>query len=154
MTDTNTNANADTHADRNADTATNTDTRAAFDAAIDTVEGGYEFLLAYAAQGRRSDRDAGASQGPRPRLEAMVAALTALPACAREIAAEGDRLARGSEFFDAFERDAAVAAAAIGLVLARADIGSQLVDNLNASIHLRAVLTDIFLLDEALRPQA
>lgn len=28
---------------------------------------------------------------------------------------------------------------------------SQLIDNLNASIHLRALLTDIFLLDETLQ---
>ena len=28
---------------------------------------------------------------------------------------------------------------------------SQLVDNLNASIHLRALLTDLFLIDEALK---
>jgi hypothetical protein len=27
------------------------------------------------------------------------------------------------------------------------------VDNLNASIHLRALLTDLFLIDEILRPQ-
>jgi hypothetical protein len=30
-------------------------------------------------------------------------------------------------------------------------IGSQLIDNLNASIHLRAVLTDMFLVGEILR---
>jgi hypothetical protein len=29
-------------------------------------------------------------------------------------------------------------------------IGSQLVDNLNASMHLRALLTDLFLIDEAI----
>jgi hypothetical protein len=29
-------------------------------------------------------------------------------------------------------------------------ICSQLVDNLNASIHLRALLTDLFLIDEAI----
>jgi hypothetical protein len=36
-------------------------------------------------------------------------------------------------------------------VLARRSIGSQMIDNLNASIHLRALLTDLFLLDEALK---
>ena len=41
---------------------------------------------------------------------------------------------------------------ALRLVLARSDISSQLVDNLNASIHLRALLTDLFVVDEALRP--
>ena len=35
-----------------------------------------------------------------------------------------------------------------------ASISSQLVDNLNASIHLRALLTDLFLIDEILKPNA
>jgi len=37
------------------------------------------------------------------------------------------------------------------LVLAQKSISSQLVDNLNASIHVRALLTDVFLIDEALK---
>ena len=52
-------------------------------------------------------------------------------------------------FLDAVKRDAAVAQGAIGLVLDRAAIGSLLVDNLNATIHLRALLTDLFLVDQA-----
>jgi hypothetical protein len=56
-------------------------------------------------------------------------------------------------FFNALDRDAAIAVAAVRLVLAQSAISSQLVDNLNASIHLRAVLTDIFLLDEAFKPK-
>ncbi len=35
------------------------------------------------------------------------------------------------------------------LVLTQPTISSQLVDNLNASIHLRSLLTDLFLIDEA-----
>ena len=122
--------------------------RERFDTAIDAIEGGYEMLLAYAAQGRHTDR--GAAQGPRPRLEAMASALGELPGLARAVAAEADAAAAkdGDAFFDALARDATVAAAAVKLVLRRPDIGSQLIDNLNASIHLRAVLTDIFLLDE------
>ena len=53
-------------------------------------------------------------------------------------------------FLDAVRRDAAVAQGAIGLVLDRPAIGSLLVDNLNASIHLRALLTDLFLIDQAI----
>jgi len=41
--------------------------------------------------------------------------------------------------------------AAVRLVLAQPSIGSQIVDNLNASSHVRAVLTDLFLLDDALK---
>ena len=47
--------------------------------------------------------------------------------------------------------DALKAGAALRLVLAQPAISSQLIDNLNASIHLRALLTDIFLLDESLK---
>ena len=54
-------------------------------------------------------------------------------------------------FVDVLERDARDASAAIRLVLAQPAIGSQLVDNLNASIHLRALLTDLFLIDEVLK---
>jgi hypothetical protein len=49
------------------------------------------------------------------------------------------------------DRDARDAQAAVRLVLAQPVISSQLVDNLNASIHLRALLTDLFLIDEALK---
>jgi hypothetical protein len=54
-------------------------------------------------------------------------------------------------FADVLDRDAASTRAAVRLALAHPSIGSQLVDNLNGSIHLRAVLTDLFLLDESTR---
>ena len=37
------------------------------------------------------------------------------------------------------------------LGLAQPSISSQLIDNLNASIHVRALLTDLFLIDEILK---
>ena len=37
--------------------------------------------------------------------------------------------------------------------LGQRSISSQLVDNLNASMHIRALLTDIFLIDEVLKSQ-
>jgi hypothetical protein len=122
--------------------------RERLEAAIDAIEGGYEMLLAYAAQGRHTDR--GAPQGPRPRLTAMVEALVVLPELARAVVAEtqAGAVTEGAAFLEALERDAFIAAAALRLVLRQPDISSQLIDNLNASIHLRAVLTDIFLLDE------
>jgi len=43
------------------------------------------------------------------------------------------------------------AQAAVRLVLAQPSITSPLVDNLNASIHVRAMLTDLFLVDEVLK---
>ncbi len=49
------------------------------------------------------------------------------------------------------EHDVRAARGAIGLVLSRARISSLLVDNLNASVHLRALLTDLFLIEQALK---
>jgi hypothetical protein len=56
-------------------------------------------------------------------------------------------------FFKVLGRDADDSLAAIELVLAQPAIGSQLIDNLNASIHLRALLTDLFLVSEIVETQ-
>jgi hypothetical protein len=56
-------------------------------------------------------------------------------------------------FLAVLDRDARDSLAAIDLVLAQPAISSQLVDNLNASIHLRALLTDLFLVGEIVRKQ-
>jgi hypothetical protein len=53
-------------------------------------------------------------------------------------------------FFDVLGRDAHHALVAAELVLAQPDISSQLIDNLNASMHVRALLTDLFLITEIL----
>ena len=54
-------------------------------------------------------------------------------------------------FIQMLERDAQAAQAAVRLALAQPAISSQLVDNLNASIHIRTLLTDLFLVDEILK---
>jgi hypothetical protein len=59
-----------------------------------------------------------------------------------------------ADFLAAVDTDARVAHGAISLVLSRPAISSLLVDNLNASIHVRAVLTDLFLVDQALKTGA
>lgn len=126
------------------------------EARIDRIEAGYEFLLAYAAQGRTTDRGAGAGREVREHLGRMAEALDGLgrliAGTVRERDAATAETARA--FLDAIAADAEVARGAILLVLAQPDIGSQLVDNLNASIHLRALLTDLFVVDEALKRKA
>jgi hypothetical protein len=127
--------------------------KAELDRRIDAIESGYEFLLAYAAQGRDTDRGPGSGRNVREFLQGMESGLVGLGAVVRVCAAaRGEEwVAAGGAFFDAVERDADTALAAVRLVLAQPDISSQLVDNLNASIHLRALLTDLFIVDEALK---
>lgn len=118
---------------------------------IEVIESGYEFLLAYAAQGRRDETGSDVRQA----LTDMYQALEGLGSVARQ---EGQALSGSTSssfevepFFEALERDSRTARAAIGLVLGRPRIPSLLIDNLNASVHLRALLTDLFLLDQALK---
>lgn len=109
------------------------------DERCNAVEECYEFMLAYAAQGLAND--AGGSP-IREFLRKAVAALTGIA----EVVDAG-------AFRAVVERDARDSLAAIELVLAQPAISSQLIDNLNASIHLRALLTDLFLLDEIVKLQ-
>ena len=129
------------------------DARADLEERIEAIENGYEFMLAYAAQGRETDKGAAAGRNVREYLERMDAALAGLgrvvAACAHDV---DPKLAKASAaFLAAVEADAMIAQGAIRLVLARSDISSQLVDNLNATIHLRALLTDLFVVDEGLK---
>ena len=119
------------------------------------IEEAYEFMLAYAAQGLASDAGSSAGSQVRGFLSRLDAALDGVAEVFRAVVA-GEQ-PPGADQYQAFigvlERDAHAAQAAVRLVLAQPGISSQLVDNLNASIHLRALLTDIFLVDEVLKTQ-
>jgi hypothetical protein len=117
-----------------------------------TIETCYEFTLSYAAQGLPTDGDNPSGKQLRDQLARALEALRGLEASCeahvqQEQAGQADKY---RAFFAVLVRDAASAAAAIDLVLAQPGISSQLIDNLNASIHLRALLTDLFLVTEIL----
>jgi hypothetical protein len=83
--------------------------------------------------------DSRKSAGPR---KAPLEASLGLPEATAQAAAA---------FLKAVSEDAQKAQGAIALVLSRPAISSLLIDNLNASIHLRALLTDLFLVEQALK---
>ena len=120
---------------------------------IDTVEESYEFFLAYAAQGLSGEGAERGSGQVRGFLERMNEALTGMGQAVSRIVRE-EKLTPVESYqgmIDVLERDAASTQAAVQLVLAQSVISSQLIDNFNASIHVRALLTDLFLLDEVLK---
>ena len=125
--------------------------RAELNSRCNAIEECYEFMLAYAAQGL--DGDTGSGSQIRAFLSRSDEALTDLAGFLNRFV---EHLSLESTtpftaFMAVLERDARDAQAAVRLVLAQPAISSQLVDNLNASIHLRALLTDLFLIDEALK---
>ena len=119
-------------------------------ARCDAIEECYEFMLAYAAQGvvdEASSQSAAQLRILMGRAEGALSGLT--DACRLSVEQGGFEPAdRYLAFIDVLDRDARSALAAVRFVTAQGSISSQLVDNLNASIHLRALLTDLFLIDE------
>jgi hypothetical protein len=118
------------------------------------VEECYEFMLAYAAQGVATEGGKSGSQ-IREFLQRAVEALSGL-AEAWVTAVTADAPVAAETYFaflEVLDRDARDSIRAIELVLAQPTISSQLIDNLNASLHLRAALTDLFLLGDIARQQ-
>ena len=120
------------------------------------IEECYEFMLAYAAQGLPGNEGSQKDAQIRDFLERAVNAADGLSktyaSAVRQ--AELNPAEKYRAFLTVLDRDAQDSIAAIELVLAQPSISSQLVDNLNASIHLRALLTDLFLIGEILRKHA
>ena len=114
------------------------------------VEECYEFMLAYAAQGV-SGGDSSQSGGKiREILQRAAESVSGLPDACATMLTDGalEPADKYLAFFAVINRDGRDALAAIELVLAQRAINSQMIDNLNASVHLRALLTDLFLLTD------
>jgi hypothetical protein len=119
------------------------------------IEECYEFMLAYAGQGLAGDEASQASGHVRDYLNRAAEALSGVAeayatAVAREELPSAEQY---QAFLSVLKNDARDSLACVRLVLAQPILSSQLIDNLNASIHLRALLTDLFLIDEILKPQ-
>ena len=125
-------------------------------ASVDIVEETYEFCLAYAAKGVTAYMARTADTQVREQLEKLERALPGLGdvflKVDEDLPEDGRDQYKG--FIEVLRRDAESGRAAVQLVLAQKNITSQMVDNLNGMIHLRALLTDVFLIDEMLRPEA
>ena len=121
---------------------------------INAIEACYEFMLAYAAQGWDiENRKGGGGPSIRGYLEDMITGLQNVAddfenVIAADVPDNKDAL---NDYVSVLRNDAEKSLKAATLVLGLPSIGSQVIDNLNASIHMRAMLTDIFLLDEAIQ---
>jgi hypothetical protein len=121
-------------------------------ARTDAIEEAYEFFLAYASQGLSTE--SGAGHQIREQLQKFDRALGGLGEfLTAHVGDLGLDVAAFAGFIGVIERDARDAQAAVRMVLAQPAISSQVIDNLNASIHVRALLTDLFLIDEILQTQ-
>lgn len=122
---------------------------AAMRGAFDRIEESYEFMLAYAAQGRkRETEESGGESQIRRYLKRFSAALDDLEK-ALDQGLEGPS---GAAFHDRFRADLAVVRSILAILLARPSITSDMIDNTNGLIAVRSLLTNIFFTDQAILP--
>ena len=116
---------------------------------IEHIEEAYEFMLAYAAQGR-GDEGAG-SDGAHIRtfLNQFDAAAAAIVGELDAVPGAGDE---ASAFLAALKADSAIVTSVLRSMLARDRITSEVVDNANGLISVRSYLTGLFFLDKSLLP--
>ncbi len=133
-------------------TANLEDARLELNRRCDAIEECYEFMLAYAGQGLAGEESGGKGAQIREFLTRCDHALQGLADFLSGFVKKLDLDAKPyAAFMAVIDRDARDSQAAVQLVLAQPSISSQLVDNLNASIHIRALLTDLFLIDEVFK---
>jgi hypothetical protein len=130
--------------------------RSVLNGRCNAIEEAYEFMLAYAGQGLASDTGSAKGGQIRDYLQKAEAAMATIIDYVASFKrdADAETAAPYTAFLDVVDSDARAARAAVNLVVAQPGISSQMIDNLNASIHLRALLTDLFLLDEVLKGHA
>jgi len=117
---------------------------------INTIEEAFEYMLAYAAQGLEQE-DPNEGGGIREFLAKAIGALDGIHEVAvKRVNAIPTIEDSWNEYLDILKTDASRALALIKFAQSQPLLSSELIDNLNATNHIRTVLTDIFLLDSAL----
>ncbi len=121
-------------------------------AAFDAIEEAYEFMLAYAAQGRKDEAADGGQGGEsqiRQYLKRFRAALDDLRGAA------SPRLGgpEGDVYSQRFLADLDVMKSVLDLLMAQASISSDMIDNTNGLVAVRAFLTNVFFVDQAVLPR-
>jgi len=117
--------------------------------AFDRIEESYEFMLAYAAQGRKREVEEGSGESQiRQYLNRFSGALIDL----NTALSDGLGGSEGAAFTDRVRTDLTVTRSVLGLLLAQPSISSDMIDNTNGLIALRAFLTDVFFIDQSVLP--
>ncbi len=116
---------------------------------IERVEEAYEFMLAYAAQGRGDEGAGPDGTHIRTFLTQFDAAVAAIVGELDTVPGAGDEAAA---FLAALRADSGIVTSVLRAMLARDRITSEVVDNANGLISVRSYLTGLFFLDKALLP--
>ena len=113
---------------------------------IEAVEEAYEYMLAYAAQGRAEEGAGPDGAQIRIFLKNFDEAVSAI---AGMIAALPGADGEAAGFVASLRKDSDTMSSVLRIMLARDNISSEVVDNTNGLISVRSYLTSLFFLDKA-----
>lgn len=122
---------------------------------INDIKDSHEFMLSYASQGSEFYKTDGSGASIKQAIDNLEDGLEKIVyAIAEKI--ESLDLPSGAfnaleDFKDRLAEDAGAAQKALRVVQSAPSISSQLVAKLNDSVHIQGLLTDISLIDEAMR---
>ncbi len=115
---------------------------------IEIVEEAYEFMLAYAAQGRTEEGAGPDGAHIRTFLARFAEAAGAMRSQAGAVMAGGK--SDGGALLDSFQRDSDIVLSVLHLLLGRDNISSDMIDNTNGLIVMRSYLTTLFFIDKSI----
>ena len=116
---------------------------------IERIEEAYEYMLAYAAQGRSDEGGGPDGAQIRTFLAQFDTAVAAIADMLDSLAGAGGE---ASGVLKAVQADSAIVRSVLRTMLARERITSEVVDNANGLIAVRSYLTGLFFLDKVVLP--
>lgn len=121
-----------------------------FREAIDAVEEAYEFMLAYAAQGRQVEAETEGASQIRGFLDRFRGALDVFSKYSDALLKPA---VTNSAFAEHFAADTNTMKAVMDMLIAKNNITSDMIDNTNGMIIVRSFLTNVFFVDQVVLPQ-
>ena len=114
---------------------------------IERIEEAYEYMLAYAAQGR-ADEGAGADGAQiRTFINQFNLSLKELDSFTSDISKE---VPDADDFIDCFKSESKVMGSVLKVLLAKKNLSSEVIDNTNGLISVRTYLTSLFFIDKSI----
>ncbi|MEE2746131.1 MAG: hypothetical protein VX617_04525 [Pseudomonadota bacterium] len=114
---------------------------------IEKVEEAYEYMLAYAAQGRADEGEGAEGTQIRIFIKQFLAAVEVLSEALAGLSKTSVDL---NTYISGFNRESDIMASILKIILANDNISSEVIDNANGLISVRSYLTSLFFIDKSI----
>ena len=114
---------------------------------IEKVEEAYEYMLAYAAQGRADEGEGAEGVEIRIFIKQFLSSIEVLAGSLESLSKSSVEL---KTYIDSFKGESDIMASVLKIILANDNISSEVIDNANGLISVRSYLTSLFFIDKSI----